>query len=261
MGLALFAAGGVGDLLWHTIFGIEATVDGAFSPSHVSLMAASLLVVGGPLRHAWRQPWVRLGWSRALPLFISTELLLSMFSLILQILHPFVQVWPGAGYAPATPEATPGASTSLMIAGVGGTVAHTLLLVGLMLFLIRRWGAGLPVGFFTLLVALNHLAIATQRAEYRLVPAGILAGLLADLLYHKLKPALSRTLGVRVMAAAVPAALYAAYALILVLTDAVWWTFHGLTGLITTAGSVGLLVSYLAFPPAAPPGAPESEPT
>ena len=42
IGVVAFAIGGVGDLIWHTLFGIELNIDGALSPTHL-LLTSSLL--------------------------------------------------------------------------------------------------------------------------------------------------------------------------------------------------------------------------
>ncbi len=44
-GAALFLAGGVADLVWHTIFGIEAGLEALLSPSHLLLFAAGALLL------------------------------------------------------------------------------------------------------------------------------------------------------------------------------------------------------------------------
>lgn len=43
-GVLLFAAGGVLDLLWHTLFGIEADLDALLSPTHLKLALAAMLI-------------------------------------------------------------------------------------------------------------------------------------------------------------------------------------------------------------------------
>jgi hypothetical protein len=48
----LFALGGLGDMLWHTFIGIETTINIIFSPSHLALMVAVVLLMSTPLRRA-----------------------------------------------------------------------------------------------------------------------------------------------------------------------------------------------------------------
>ena len=50
LGSAVFAAGGVGDLIWHTLFGIEEDFEALVSPTHLMLGVGLALIVSAPLR-------------------------------------------------------------------------------------------------------------------------------------------------------------------------------------------------------------------
>lgn len=56
LGALIFAVGGVTDLIWHTLFGIEAGVEALLSPTHLALALGLGLIASGPIRAAWRQP-------------------------------------------------------------------------------------------------------------------------------------------------------------------------------------------------------------
>jgi hypothetical protein len=49
-GAALFSFGGAGDLVWHTIFGIESNMEALFSPTHLLLATGAMLFITGPVR-------------------------------------------------------------------------------------------------------------------------------------------------------------------------------------------------------------------
>jgi len=51
-GCALFAVGGVADLVWHTFFGIERQLAAVLSPSHLWLIVAGGLIITGTVRAA-----------------------------------------------------------------------------------------------------------------------------------------------------------------------------------------------------------------
>jgi hypothetical protein len=51
-GSVVFVVGAVGDLIWHTIFGIEVSVRAFLSPTHLMLMTGGILMVTGPVRSA-----------------------------------------------------------------------------------------------------------------------------------------------------------------------------------------------------------------
>ena|SRR5919109_193336 len=42
--------GGIADLAWHEVFGVEVALDALVSPSHVPLAAGGLLILTSPLR-------------------------------------------------------------------------------------------------------------------------------------------------------------------------------------------------------------------
>ena len=56
LGLPLFAVAGVGDMIWHTTFGIETSLDILFSPTHLLLVTSMVLIITSPLRSAWSDP-------------------------------------------------------------------------------------------------------------------------------------------------------------------------------------------------------------
>src|SRR3954462_3862284 len=67
IGVALFFFGGGFDLLWHTLFGFEASMATLLSPSHLVLATAGFLIMSGPLRSAWQRSKVAPTWGNLLP--------------------------------------------------------------------------------------------------------------------------------------------------------------------------------------------------
>ena len=103
IGVGLFAVGGVADLIWHVIFGVEFSVDALLSPTHLVLASAGVLIVAGPLRAAWRNPErASQRWLGKIPAVLSLALLLSIFTAFTQFVHPLTDTW--AGRAPVAPQ-------------------------------------------------------------------------------------------------------------------------------------------------------------
>lgn len=71
LGLGLWFIGGPGDLLWHTLFGIEENVDALYSPTHLLLASGLVLAVTGPFRAAWVRKDESLSLAGQLPLALS----------------------------------------------------------------------------------------------------------------------------------------------------------------------------------------------
>src|SRR2546423_445970 len=101
--------------------------------------------------------------------------------------------------------------------GLAGILLQTTLLIGVILFAIRRWA--LPFGSLTLVCALSSLLIGFMRDQERLIPAAIVAGLLADLLLWRLQPTAARPNAVHLFVFAVPLVFHAFYFATLALTD------------------------------------------
>ncbi len=53
LGVLLFLAAGIGDMIWHTIFGIEKGLDTAYSPSHIAIVIGGTLLLTSPARSWW----------------------------------------------------------------------------------------------------------------------------------------------------------------------------------------------------------------
>jgi len=94
VGVALFALGGVADLVWHVLFGVEFSVDALLSPTHLVLACAGILIVTGPLRAAWRDPSRGTRpWLARIPAVLSLALALSILTGFTQFVHPLVDPW------------------------------------------------------------------------------------------------------------------------------------------------------------------------
>ena len=201
LGVVIFACGGVGDMLWHTFFGLEEDVDALFSPTHLMLACGAWLMVGGPFRAAWqRSTPPEADWHQHLPLLLSLTWMLSACTFITQIAHPLVYLWGGGS--------APGAHGWLwQTVGVVGMLWDTGLLLGSILLTMRRWT--LPAGALTLVIGLNAVAMGfLYWGAYPFVPvaARVVAALGADVAYAWLQPSVQRPGAWRLFAAWYPSA-------------------------------------------------------
>ncbi len=103
LGAGIFAVGGLGDMIWHTLFGIEVDIDALLSPTHLILALGGTLIVTGPLRAAWcRREEGPQGLVSRLPMLLSLTLLLSVCTFFTQYVHPFGATIAATSYRPAT---------------------------------------------------------------------------------------------------------------------------------------------------------------
>src|SRR2546421_2317997 len=242
LGIIGFAAGGVGDMIWHILFGIELNIDGALSPTHLALALCIGLIVAGPLRAAWRRSHVTTpGFVSFLPTIISLAFTLSAITLISQFASPFVMLWPAGA------QQDPFSFQALAVVSI---VLQSIILMSVFLLAIRRWT--LPFGTFTLILTLNITFLSFMQDHYLLILVGTLTGLIADLLIWKLHPSVARPDEVRLFACLVPGVLYLLDFLTLLFITGIAWTIHLWLGSTIVTGIAGWLLSYLLIPPQVP---------
>ena len=267
LGVAIFGAGGAGDMVWHLLFGVEdAKVEAWLSPTHLLLALGLVLIVSGPLRAGWRRPHARMQrWAAQLPMLVSLSLVLSVFTFFTQYAHPTARPWAAEGNRPTwgtfnvvspDPALTlveGGISTvdTAQVLGITGVLLQTGLLIGLLLLLVSRWWGRLAPGGLTLVLALNGAVMAVMRDEPALIPSAALAGVTADVLLAWLRPSPARPAALQLFASAVPVVLYALHFLTLALTGGIWWPVHVWAGTIALAGACGWLLSHAFLAPSA----------
>jgi len=248
-GVGIFFAGGIGDVAWHLLFGIEVDVEALLSPSHLALILGAGLIVSGPLRSAWGKGEV------GLPAVLSLGYTMLAVAFVTEVGSPFATPWAATGVQTVEPWAgvssrTEPAATGQAL-GVVGILLQTAVLMGFVLPAVQRWGLSLPFGSITLVFAFAATTALTH-GQYWLVPVALAAGFFADLLLRALEPSAGRAMDFRIFAFAVPVVLYSLYFLALALVGGVWWTAELWAGSILVAGGIGLLISYLVLPSVVP---------
>jgi hypothetical protein len=249
VGVLVFGAGGLGDVLWHQLFGVEQSLEALYSPSHLTLAAGSALIVSGPFRAAWqrRDRASTPGCGQLLPMLLSLTLTLSGFTFSAQVLHPLLPL--------RRIMALPGADEMLLYLHtllIASVLIQILLKLSVVLLAMRRWQ--LPPGSITLVFTLNGLLMSTLDPynEYGLIVPVMLTGLVADGVRSRLRPTPERSWAFRLFAFIIPVLFYLCYFEALRLLNGWWWSVHLWTGAIMLAGLVGWLLSYLILPPQEP---------
>ena len=238
-GFVLFGVGGFLDLGWHTVFGIERSYAATLSPTHLILMGSALLMVSGGLRAALSEGRARLGYAGLL----SASFVLAILMFFSQDLHPFTSQWSAIGTPPWL------LNDQGEELGVIEVILQSAFLMGVVLFLVSRFS--LPPGALTILLTLTTAAVVVIWKPDPVVIVGVAGGLFGDGLLAILRPAATRRLALRGFAFLMPSAMYLLYFLGILRMDGIWWPVHAWTGAVAVAGLTGLLLSYLAVPPAA----------
>ncbi len=245
IGVAIFSAGGLFDLIWHGLFGIEADFDALISPSHLILVTGGTLMASAALRAASSSPLLS-RWPAVLSALATVIVLLPFFDFFI---GPF-----------STRTATGSASRdALEAAQVLATLTYTAIVVGVLVYLLRP-ADHLPHGAGLLVVTGSAAAMALIRARdlgpEREVFLGValVAGLLTELLLVALRPSRSAPRAIRAFAAALPVAILVPYFAAIALTLPVAWSVHAVVGTVALATATGGLLGILATPSSAAHG-------
>jgi len=239
IGMLVFFAGGIGDLIWHTLFGIEAHIDALLSPTHLVLAISGTLIGAGPFRAAWHRAQAATGLIAHLPMLLSLAFGWSILTFFTQFAHSFVRPLasgpaPEAWFYPQALEIT-------------GILLQSAIMMGLLLLTVLRWR--LPFGSLTVVLTVNTALMSLLELRVGFIAVGLLAGLAGDGLIARLHPSADRTLAFRLFAGALPMIYYALYFVGLKMTTGLWWSLHLWTGAIVMAGVTGWLMSYLLVQP------------
>ncbi len=255
LGLAVFTAGGVGDMIWHVTFGIEEAAESLVSPMHIVLTTGGGLIIAGALAWAYRRAAAPETTDPAtrylLPVLIA--FILSVTTFITQFYHPFGRTSAAVDYTRRAAELR--VEEAPFTLDVASVLLQSAVLMGLVLLFMRH--RPLPPGSITIILAINTALVTYMKADrlatgpVPLFIAAVVAGLIADALLWRLRPsAARRPIAFRIFAFAVPAILYICYFLTLELAGGgIAWVIHLWAGSIVLAGITGWLVSYVVLPP------------
>lgn len=248
-GALLFAMGGMGDMVWHGLFGIEENIEALLSPTHLLLAASGLLIITGPIRAIWQRQSED-NWRSLLPAILALTMTASVFTFFMAFaaVTPRMHVLTGP---------RPDAHSLYDAYGVLALVVHSNILLGVVLFSIRRWR--LPFGVFTLIYTVNALMMTWMHlranADFLLVFNAAIVGLLCDwLLSRKM---IESTKGLRLFSCLLPFVYSAGALLVIQILGAgawekggLWWEVHMWLGAPVLAGAFGYGLSLLVRPPA-----------
>jgi hypothetical protein len=156
VGVAVFAAGGLADLVWHEVFGIEAGVDALVSPSHLILLTGGLLMVST----GWRAHRAAGPGRIAFPALLSVTTSAALAAFFLSYASAFTQATATTVFR-NVPEGAPGhAEAELPVVGALAAYLVTTALIVVALLATEVSGPA-PRGVVSMLVAvIGGLSVA-----------------------------------------------------------------------------------------------------
>lgn len=258
VGLAMFAVGGVGDMVWHLIFGIEQNVAALVSPTHVLLFVGMLLILSSPLRAAWTTPGDDAPtFGRFLPALLSLVLSSALCAFWLTYLSPFdtYDTLPRRAVSLATiadPVINAELRSATWRAGLASFYTMTAFMVAPLLLSLHRWR--LPFGTATAMFTVTGVLL-TSLWEFRLAPligAAVVTGVATDVMIRRLRPSPERRLHYWLFGALVPLVLWTLTFATIVLVFGTWWAPELISGAIAVSVMIGAGLAVLMAPPARP---------
>jgi hypothetical protein len=246
VGLAIFAVGGVGDGIWHTMWGIESDIDALLSPTHLLMLTGMLTTGAAPIRNAWANPESAIKQSSLkafLPPLMSATFIAVSVSFFHWYANGFDNWWVTVVYTGPNQDGS-------AARGILATLVTTAILVGTSLVLLRRWRT--PMWSFSILFGVVGIFMAGLEAFeswWQILPA-ISGGYVFDLVISRNPVPTARS--VRLGAMAAPIVMWSSATALFHGIWGVGWTAELWVGQIVMSALVGLGLALVAFPPALP---------
>lgn len=245
IGIVVFASGGIGDGIWHTLLGIEISLDALFSPTHLLLFVGLFLIITAPLRAAWaRSDEGPSAFAGLFPAWLSTTLATALVAFFLSYLwSPRLPWLPRQTFDPQS-----GDGEIMVMLGMATMLITTLLLVAPTLLMLNRWR--LPFGSFTVMWAVvgSMIAAAFEPEELAVCfMTGLAGGLAVDATARALRH-LRVDHVARIVSGVGPLVMWAVYFAILSTGEPIRWPVEVWAGSIGIAALAGLGLSLLVFP-------------
>lgn len=235
----IFTAGGLGDLLSHSVFGIETGISALLSPTHLLLLLGGLIGVTAPVRE--RRGQRPKGFRAAAPVLGAVTLAAALAGFFLLYVSPF------ATALTTIPEGAPGheEAEAPAVTGLAGYLVSTVLVV-LPLLALRVRGL-LPFGAVTVLVTtIALLSSGVAEFDQPAAPAAALvAGLIADAIVRACR-VLAESVQLLLIGAVVPLTLWTAQLGALALTAGVRWPAELVVGVVVLSAMLGTALGLVA---------------
>jgi hypothetical protein len=278
LALPLAAIAGPADFMWHSAYGFENQIDSVYSPPHQGLFIAGALLAAIPLASAWQKRAVAPTLKEFAPTVVAMT---SVSAVAMFIMHQLVPFYAGVSttsafqrdiarfndaFAPGSKaHHTEGLALALTHYGdkafpyyfysthhtVAGMFLFTVVLVGAMLMLRRRWRV--PVGSLTIMCTLLALLfpLLSKYREAYLIPSLVLAGVAGDFLLHRLTvaPGPVKVWRVRLFAGLMPPILWGLFFICVAVFKGLGWHATLWFGVLVTSGALGYMLSLIIFQP------------
>ena len=248
VGVVVFGAGGVADMAWHVLFGVEVGVDALLSPTHLVLLTGGVLVLTAALRSGWARPVDTAGPTlrSELPAVVSLGLVTALVGFFLLYVSVFEQPAAAVPFV-RIPEGAPGhqASEQPVALGLAGYLVTTVLLV-VPVLLAERVGRR-PRGLIVIVVgmvawlsaAVNDLSTYGVVAATLVTVGAVIAELVGAVLQRAPLPTGAR---LAALGAVIPLLLWTAQLAAVAATAGLGWSPALWSGAVVLSTLVGAML-------------------
>jgi hypothetical protein len=251
MGVAVFGANGVGDMIWHGIFGIEDGIEALLSPTHLGLFLGMAFMLTAPLRAAWHSPDdVDRSFRTFFPTLLSLTLSTAGIAFFVMYLSPLKEQASALEYTHWVAMQGEDFVEMQHGFGVAGILVSTIILLAPLLVALRRFS--LPFGSITFLGTLVGVGMVAIEGFHNgeVAFSYMLAGLAGDVLVRLLDPRAENVARFRAFAALLPLIVWSAYFAIMQITEGVGWVVEFWGGSVVLASLTGFaLATLMTLPP------------
>ena len=254
LGIPLFFLAGIGDLIWHTLLGIEEGVDALLSPTHQGLGLSMFVLASGPIRS------VLFDRSRSSTLRLQLPLVLGLATWLILVHFGTAYAFdPAAGRTNAPPRLDGGSPDYLIALAIG----YYKISMGVLVMIFQAtlmcgfavWATSrihLRPGSFTLFYLLaNAPAAAAFTNDTPLLAVTLLqslvTGIVADALVARLDPNPADPMAYRLFAVIVPTTYMGTYLLAMIGVERIWWDWNEALGAWLWTGVCGFAISFIGL--------------
>ena len=243
--VVVFFAGTLVDQVGHWVFGFERGFEALMSPSHLLLFLTGGLALGGAVRACARRlaEAAHPGLLPLLPLLINVALVLAWVTLANVAWMPLTGDPRGFPMVEAARTANPDVGQGY---GVARLSLQTAVLMGGLLWLTQA--VQMPLGGFTVVLALYGTCCSILMGSAMLWPLWLLMGVASDGVYRWLRPAPRARARFMAFGILIPIILWGLFYGFLAVTHTgggVWWSGYVWTGSLVYPGIIGGLLALL----------------
>jgi hypothetical protein len=236
-GVIIFFIGGICDMIWHIVFGIEKHIDALLSPTHLILLSGGLLIITIPYRALSKTEKDETPtFTRLLPALTSVALTFAVMAFFLMYAWSFRNNLSGAHEEDAVARS------------IVDFLVTTMLLVLPVMLILRRWK--LPFGTVTYFFVFESILMNVLDGFNHFSSSVILliSGVAGDLLFRMIKDKKSFEWQYRGVFFLLPVFIWSLYFLDLRVFHKLSWTPELWGGAIFLSGLCSLGLSILTSP-------------